>query len=270
MAAIPTDPPSVAATEMPIRRERVAAAGVAAAVAAVILLLLRSLHWRSHLLSSTPPAGYVVAQLGYLSSGFRSLARGPLVFVALLGAVVTAAAALITWKSQHPVALRILKAAKLITIAAGGLYLALLAWGCLRYFLVGTYRPWSFGNLIDASWLPILLAAALGVLALPLRDRAPRETAPSRVAVAENTAVASTNGLAVAALTCGILGLVACVPAAVLAVIFGHISRNRIRRESGAQSGGGLALAGLICGYVALGATLVIILVVVAAGGHKA
>jgi len=61
-----------------------------------------------------------------------------------------------------------------------------------------------------------------------------------------------TNGLAIAALICGIAGLVIFpIVASVLGVIFGHIAKKQIR-ESG-ENGDGLALGGLITGYIGLG-----------------
>lgn len=56
---------------------------------------------------------------------------------------------------------------------------------------------------------------------------------------------APTNGMSVAALVLGILGI------APLAVIFGHIAVRDIRNNP-PQSGHGMAIAGLVLGYVAL------------------
>ncbi|MDR0592353.1 MAG: DUF4190 domain-containing protein, partial [Bifidobacteriaceae bacterium] len=60
-----------------------------------------------------------------------------------------------------------------------------------------------------------------------------------------------TNGLAVAALICGVIGAVG---GSVLAIIFGHVARSQIRRTG--QDGAGMALAGLILGYIWLGLAL--------------
>jgi hypothetical protein len=59
-----------------------------------------------------------------------------------------------------------------------------------------------------------------------------------------------TNPLAIAALVCGIAGFCAAPPAAIAAIILGHISLGQIRRDG--DEGYGLAKAGLILGYVAL------------------
>jgi Domain of unknown function (DUF4190)/DUF1707 SHOCT-like domain len=77
-----------------------------------------------------------------------------------------------------------------------------------------------------------------------------------------------TNGMAIAALVCGIGQLVAGIPAGIAAVILGHIARKRIR-ETG-ERGDGMARAGLILGYIgiALGVLLVLIIVLGAASGH--
>lgn len=76
----------------------------------------------------------------------------------------------------------------------------------------------------------------------------------------------STSGWAIASLVCGILGLCTGI-AAILAVIFGHISLNEIKKSNGQVGGRGLAMAGLIMGYIelALGVILVILIIISAA-----
>jgi hypothetical protein len=59
----------------------------------------------------------------------------------------------------------------------------------------------------------------------------------------------TTNGLAIASLICGILGLF--VVTAILAVVFGHVAVNQVRARG--QVGDGMAKAGFILGYVWLG-----------------
>jgi hypothetical protein len=80
-----------------------------------------------------------------------------------------------------------------------------------------------------------------------------------------------TNGLAVASLVCSCVGVVPFlfgVPC-ILGIIFGFVSRGRIRRSNGMLSGEGLALAGIIVGFSLIG--LFIIAVIVAAiFGHFA
>lgn len=56
-----------------------------------------------------------------------------------------------------------------------------------------------------------------------------------------------TNGMAIAALACGIGGFFV-FPASIAAVVLGHIARREIR-ETG-EGGGGMATAGLVLGYV--------------------
>ncbi|MBA4022205.1 MAG: hypothetical protein C0482_07555 [Gordonia sp.] len=57
-----------------------------------------------------------------------------------------------------------------------------------------------------------------------------------------------TNGLAIAALVCGLLPFF-CVTS-IIAIILGHIGLSQVKDSGGAESGEGLALAGLILGYV--------------------
>jgi hypothetical protein len=79
---------------------------------------------------------------------------------------------------------------------------------------------------------------------------------------------ATTNGMAIASLVCGIGQLLAGFPAGIAAIILGHMAQRRIR-ETG-QQGSGLARAGLILGYIGtVGFVLIAILIFVAltAGG---
>jgi type II secretory pathway pseudopilin PulG len=73
--------------------------------------------------------------------------------------------------------------------------------------------------------------------------------------------VPTTNGLAIVSLVCGFLFFI--FPAAVAAIIFGHIARSDIRRSGGRKSGAGMALAGLVLGYIGI-AMIPIILIVAA------
>jgi hypothetical protein len=72
-----------------------------------------------------------------------------------------------------------------------------------------------------------------------------------------------TNGLAIAALVCGVGGFVIGL-SFIPAIICGHIARRQIRQTG--EQGAGLALAGLILGYVgiALFAALVAVFIVIA------
>lgn len=79
-----------------------------------------------------------------------------------------------------------------------------------------------------------------------------------------------TNGLAVAALVCGIGQLVAFWPATILAIVLGHKARREIQRTG--EQGDGLARAGIILGYVGVGLTLLAVLLIMvgmAAVGHS-
>ena len=67
-----------------------------------------------------------------------------------------------------------------------------------------------------------------------------------------------TNGLAIAALVCGVGGFVIGL-SFIPAIICGHLARAQIRRTG--EQGAGLALAGLILGYV--GTALFIVLIAV-------
>jgi hypothetical protein len=72
-----------------------------------------------------------------------------------------------------------------------------------------------------------------------------------------------TNGLAIAALVCGVGGFVIGL-SFIPAIICGHLARRQIRQTG--ERGGGMALAGLILGYVgtALFIALIVALVAIA------
>jgi hypothetical protein len=69
-----------------------------------------------------------------------------------------------------------------------------------------------------------------------------------------------TNGLAIAALVCGIVQFSGLFPAGIVAIILGHMAQRQIRQTE--EDGYGLAKAGLILGYI--GITLAIVGLVVA------
>ncbi|HRE80334.1 MAG TPA: DUF4190 domain-containing protein [Opitutaceae bacterium] len=69
-----------------------------------------------------------------------------------------------------------------------------------------------------------------------------------------HTSTRRTPGLAVAALVLGIVSLVGgsiLVVPAILAIVFGHISYGRIKKDA-SLTGEGLALAGFVLGYVSI------------------
>ena len=76
------------------------------------------------------------------------------------------------------------------------------------------------------------------------------------------TPVAKTNGLAVASLACGLAQFVFGPPAAIPAIVFGHVARRQIKRTG--EQGAGLALAGLILGWAAV----ILAIVLIARRGH--
>jgi type IV pilus assembly protein PilA len=69
-----------------------------------------------------------------------------------------------------------------------------------------------------------------------------------------------TSGKAIASLVLGFLGFI--LPAAIAAIVLGHISRSEIRRSQGRLRGNGMALGGLILGY--LGVAVIPILIIAA------
>jgi hypothetical protein len=79
-----------------------------------------------------------------------------------------------------------------------------------------------------------------------------------------------TDGMAIAALVCGIAGFVLCAIPSIVGLILGFVSRSRIKKSGGRLSGGGMAMAGIVLGFVVLGlmvAYFVLLAVLAAVGG---
>jgi hypothetical protein len=78
-----------------------------------------------------------------------------------------------------------------------------------------------------------------------------------------------TNGLAVASLVCSCVGIVPFLFGlpCVLGIIFGFVSRNRIKRSNGTLGGDGLALAGIIVGFSLIGIFIIAVILIAALGG---
>jgi len=78
-----------------------------------------------------------------------------------------------------------------------------------------------------------------------------------------------TNGLAIASLICSCAGIIPFffgVPC-ILGIVFGFVSRGKIKRSHGALKGEGLALAGIIVGFALIG-IFILFLVLVAIFGQ--
>lgn len=70
-----------------------------------------------------------------------------------------------------------------------------------------------------------------------------------------------TNGLAIAALVCGVAQVFLWFLAAIPAVVLGHMARKQIRQTG--EQGDGMALAGLILGYIGLALTVLFVILIV-------
>jgi hypothetical protein len=71
------------------------------------------------------------------------------------------------------------------------------------------------------------------------------------------------NGFAIASMVLGILWLY--WVGSILAVIFGHISLNQIKKSDGMQTGRGMAIAGVVLGWIGVGTLLAVIVIAVVA-----
>jgi hypothetical protein len=72
-----------------------------------------------------------------------------------------------------------------------------------------------------------------------------------------------TNGLAIASLVLGMAQIFACIVGAILALVFGYISRRQIDESGGTQGGRGMAIAGIFLGWIGIGLAIVYIVVIV-------
>jgi type IV pilus assembly protein PilA len=77
------------------------------------------------------------------------------------------------------------------------------------------------------------------------------QTNPAFAQAALATELGKTSGKALGSLITGIFGLLL-FPAAIVAIILGHISRSEIRKSNGGLQGAGMALTGLILGYAGI------------------
>lgn len=86
-------------------------------------------------------------------------------------------------------------------------------------------------------------------------------------------AQAQTNGMAIAALICGVCQIFFLFFTGVPAIVLGHMARKQIRQTG--EAGDGMALAGMILGYVGvalsvlLGIFIVIVVVAAIHAGHR-
>jgi Domain of unknown function (DUF4190)/Domain of unknown function (DUF1707) len=91
----------------------------------------------------------------------------------------------------------------------------------------------------------------------PVAPYASAQPSPAAPAWQPQTQPQRTDGMAIAALLCGI-GQFVFFPAGIAAIILGHKARRRIRMTG--EGGDGLAQTGLILGYVGIGLLLVAVL----------
>ena len=83
--------------------------------------------------------------------------------------------------------------------------------------------------------------------------------APSLTPRPAYTGLTQSSGKAIASLICGIFAFL--FPAAVVAIVLGHLSLSEIRKSAGRLTGQGIAMAGLILGYVGVAAIPLILII---------
>ena len=101
---------------------------------------------------------------------------------------------------------------------------------------------WRSAWLSFSAWEPQSAEVGIGAASsggLPVRSSAGAQ------------AQRPSNGMAIASLVLGVLGLVIGL-LSVLAIVFGYTARRNIERATGAQTGSGLAAAGIALGWIGL------------------
>lgn len=70
-----------------------------------------------------------------------------------------------------------------------------------------------------------------------------------------------TNGMAIAALICGVCQVFFWLLTGIPAIVLGHLARRQIRQTG--EAGDGMALTGMILGYIGLALTVLFVVIVV-------
>jgi len=99
---------------------------------------------------------------------------------------------------------------------------------------------------------------------------APPAAEPDPFAPPDLYAPPRTNGFAVASLVLSLVGWLPCGVGSVLAVIFGFIARDQIKRSQGREHGSGMATAGIVIGFVAIALWLLFFIIGLAHSGSNA
>ncbi|CAN5174075.1 hypothetical protein BH20ACT24_BH20ACT24_01840 [soil metagenome] len=104
-------------------------------------------------------------------------------------------------------------------------------------------------------------------------SQVPPDDPPSRPASPPGTpeyspSAGKTNGLAIASLVLGIVGILiqlfGIVP--ILAIVLGFVGKNQIDQSGGVQRGRGMAIAGIVLGIIGI-VLLIILLIALQSGG---
>jgi hypothetical protein len=74
----------------------------------------------------------------------------------------------------------------------------------------------------------------------------------------------ATNGMAIAALICGVCQVFFWFLTGIPAIVLGHMARRQIRQTG--EQGDGMALAGMILGYIGLALTVLFVIIIVIIG----
>jgi type IV pilus assembly protein PilA len=89
------------------------------------------------------------------------------------------------------------------------------------------------------------------------------ESNPTAAPAALPIETGETSGKAIGSLITGVCGLLL-FPAAIAAIILGHISRSEIRKSNGRLQGAGMAITGLIFGYLVIAFIPILIIAAIA------
>lgn len=266
-----TSAASTAAIAAPANRnERVRSGGGAGAAIAAIAALAVSilcgtaLVWRGfpHLVSVA--VGPVVVPDSFFSSGVfgPAIIRIPLM-AATVGGIVLGITAVFLAVARKPVAVK-------LSIIAGALILGAVLIDRVHYVSADSFSLLDFLPLVAPAGAVALLFFGTRSLALrPPRSGVPTVTGGAAAPTAGGFAslAPTTNGFAIAALVCALVG--GCGVGSILAIVFGARARREIDASAGTQVGRGMATAGLVIGWIGTiaAAALVVAAIVITAAG---
>lgn len=151
--------------------------------------------------------------------------------------------------TRHPKTNEVARIAGIVLLV---LMLVGFALGSVDWNLTGNWSQPAGALLVELGSAVLILAGSfwnpLRLQPSPLRAGAANSTAGG-VPVATTS---SSDTMSVWALVLSAVGLVVCLPIAIVGLVMGHVARARLRAAGSAPGGGGLATAAIVVGWIAV------------------